>query len=148
MHFRYQRFTEHKPEEGVYGDCFRTALACLLNAEPEDVPHFLEGNPPDDQFWHAVHLWLRAQGFGLYSVAYEGASLDEVLASQALSNPGVYYLLAGESPRHHAHQVIACDDKIIHDPNPLGGGLIGPCPNDGLYWVNVLVPDLHLAPRE
>lgn len=30
----------HKPEEGVYGDCYRTCIACLLGIDRDAVPHF------------------------------------------------------------------------------------------------------------
>jgi hypothetical protein len=42
------RFTKqlfrHKPDEGVFGDCFRTAIACILELDAiptEDVAHAL-----------------------------------------------------------------------------------------------------------
>ena len=74
--------------------------------------------------------------------------LEEVLRLQALLNPGVSYLLAGTSPRGVTHQGIACNDQIIHDPAPFGGGLTGPAAEDGYYWVNVLVPSIHLQEGE
>jgi len=37
-----QKFA-HKPDEGVFGDCFRTALAAILDLDRDDVPHFNEG---------------------------------------------------------------------------------------------------------
>lgn len=39
----------HNPPH-AYGDCFRTALACLLDCRsPEEVPHFYAGVGHDDQ---------------------------------------------------------------------------------------------------
>ena len=38
----YKQLNEHNPDEGVYGDCYRTAIGCLLNIPPEFVPHFCE----------------------------------------------------------------------------------------------------------
>lgn len=144
MLFAKQRLL-HKPEEGQYGDCFRTALACMLNLAPEEVPHFLHDDPSSEVFWSRANEWLLARGLKLFNVPFK-ADLDDVLATMKAQNPGVYYLLAGESPRGTAHQVIALDDAIIHDPHPDGGGLVGPVPYDGMYWVNVLVPTpIHVA---
>jgi hypothetical protein len=33
-----QRF-RHDPANGIYGDCWRTAIACLLDIQPEEIPH-------------------------------------------------------------------------------------------------------------
>ena len=30
----------HKPTEGSYGDCWRTCLACILDRNPETIPHY------------------------------------------------------------------------------------------------------------
>ena len=30
----------HDPDNGVWGDCQRTAIACILDRDVEDVPHF------------------------------------------------------------------------------------------------------------
>ena len=31
---------KHDPENGLYGDCYRACVACLLNLEVDQVPHF------------------------------------------------------------------------------------------------------------
>lgn len=135
----HKQTIKHDPEHGKYGDCFRTALACLLHVRPEDVPHFMEMYPDTEKLWPAVNAWLTDYfGYALFGVPYAG-TLEEVLTLNASINPGIVYLLAGESPRGVTHQVICENDKIIHDPAPDGGGLIGPCVEDGYYWVNVLV---------
>ena len=134
----------HKPEIGQYGDCFRTALAYLLDLAPQDVPHFCATNRSSDELWPAINAWLaETLHLGIYSVAYD-CPLEQVLTMQQVLNPNIYYLLAGKRPRGVTHQVIACGDQIIHDPALEGGGLIGPCVEDGFYWVNVLVAACHL----
>jgi len=40
MRFHKQLITNHNPESGIFGDCQRTAIACLLDKHPSDVPHF------------------------------------------------------------------------------------------------------------
>lgn len=44
----YKQLYGHNPDQGIFGDCFRTALGCLLNLPPEKVPHFYDGCGPDD----------------------------------------------------------------------------------------------------
>lgn len=139
----HKQLVQHRPDIGQYGDCFRTALGCLLDMPPADVPHFHASPASDDILWPQINTWLReAKGFGLYSVAYD-CSLAQVLEMQRVLNPDIFYLLCGASPRGTNHQVIACGDKIVHDPASAGGGLVGPC-DDGYFWVNVLVPSCHL----
>ena len=35
---QYQAFP-HRPQDGVQGDCYRTAVACVLGVERDSVPH-------------------------------------------------------------------------------------------------------------
>jgi len=134
----YKQLVKHDPDNGRYGDCFRTCLACLLNVPPEDVPHFLaEGN---DAFWPAVTEWLSHHKLSLFHVPFSGDDLQGLFRSMQHLNPDLLYLLAGKSPRGVNHQVIAQGDRILHDPSTEGGGLVGPCVEDGMYWVGLLVP--------
>ena len=128
---------QHNPPE-LYGDCFRTALASILNLERDDVPHFNDGKPCDN-YWELVNDWLSHRDLVMFSVAFE-AKLPDVLSYMKRVNQDLYYLLAGKSPRGCSHQVVALNDTIVCDPAPHGGGLVGPCIEDDLYWVNVLLP--------
>ena len=47
MRPQQQKF-KHDPANGSYGDCFRTALACILDLDRDEVPHFNEGLQFDD----------------------------------------------------------------------------------------------------
>ena len=42
----HQLVTEYRNDEGVYGDCGRTVIACLMDMHPSEVPHFF--NMPDE----------------------------------------------------------------------------------------------------
>lgn len=139
MKFHKQRIL-HDPDNGKYGDCFRTALACLLDMEPEDVPHFMHGAPEAEEFWAIVDEWLNDNGYSLFTVAYS-SGLELVQKGMKNQNPGLLYLIAGTSPRGTTHQCIGFEDQVIHDPHPEGGGLVGPV-DDGLYWVNTIVPNV------
>lgn len=130
---------------GTNGDCFRAAIASLLDAERvEDVPHFFDGNPDLDEGWAAVRKWLmETRGLHMVTVSFQG-DLEGVLEYMRFQNPGVYYLISGHSGVDN-HVVVACGDKIIHDPagKPPGKhSLVGPC-TDGYYWLKFLLPLFH-----
>ena len=133
----------HKPEEGINGDCFRTALACLLDMDRDEVPHFNDGNP-HPQYWEMVDTWLKERGLCLFSIPFTG-ELQPLIDTMKSLNPGKFYMLAGKSPRGTSHQVVAFENTIVCDPAIDGGGLIGPCPDDNLFWVNILAGKIHSA---
>jgi hypothetical protein len=132
-----QRF-RHDPDNGVYGDCHRTALACLLDLVPEDVPHFGHGAPEGEEFNRRIDEWLATRGLCQASVAY-GGELQHVLDAVQRGGPGVYFLLGGTSRTGCNHTVIGCDGAIAWDPSLNDSGIVGPC-SDDFYWVTFLVP--------
>lgn len=138
MRFHKQRF-QHDPDNGIYGDCQRTAIACLMDLELDEVPHFLDGNPDGIEFTKRLNHFVDSRGQRIFTVPYLG-NLDEVLASIGNFNPDAIYMLSGESARGLNHVVICQGGEIIHDPHPSSSGLIGPCKPDGFYWVEILVP--------
>ena len=129
----------HNPELGIYGDCNRTAIACLLDLEPEQVPHFGEDYRDSDAFQRREREWLTSQGWCAVSSAYN-SPLDDVLRVQEIINPGVYYLLGGKSRTGCGHSVIGCGGEIVWDPSLDDSGIVAPFDSDGLYWVTWLVP--------
>lgn len=138
-----QRFL-HDPEAGVWGDCDRTALACLLDLEPEQVPHFMHGAPINEPMPPAIaawrQSWLRERGLVEVEAAYPAAafaSLADLLAFWAGMSPGLHYRVVGRAPRGVDHVVVARDHLIVHDPHPAGGGLVGPA-GSGCYHVLTL----------
>ena len=132
-----QRF-RHRPEVGEYGDCHRTAIACLLDLDRDSVPNFGEHYDDTKAFFDAVDAFLREHGFATVDVAFK-APLDDLLAYQATVNPHAYYMLAGMSNRGLNHTVVACGGEIAWDPHPDGTALVGPC-DDGYYWSTYIVP--------
>lgn len=138
----HHQLYKHSPENGVYGDCFRTCMACLLDLQPSEVPHWFQMDqsaPPDqvDAAYFAMRDWLRERGYGYFTAIYQG-ELETVLECMAYHNPGVYYMLCGSSGSAN-HVVIGLGSQIVHDSNPEKPGLVGPCA-DGYYWVHLLVP--------
>lgn len=143
MKFHKQLF-KHQPEIGIYGDCHRTAIACLLDLEPLDVPHFGEHFLDVTKFNDAVKDYLASQGLAIFSLAFAGGvSLDQVLQFVAVHNPETYYLVGGTSPRGFNHTVIAKGGELIHDPHPDNTFLVAPCEagtENAAYWIDLLIP--------
>ena len=50
--------------DGNPGDCYRTAIACLLDLEPESVPHFVAAG--EGKWWDATQEWVKARGLTTY----------------------------------------------------------------------------------
>ena len=139
MQFHKQLY-RHDPDNGVWGDCFRTAIACLLDLQPEEVPHVCDGGEGDDSdgtAMAAMRDWLAPRGLGLFSLVYEGGKVRHVLRTVGRMNPGLPYLLMGTSRTGVNHNVICQDDQIIWDPSLSDSGIIGPA-DDGYFWVNML----------
>lgn len=130
----------HDPENGVYGDCYRTAIACMLDMERDEVPHFYEGDPPVDVFNKRAADFLATRGLTTFLVAFD--DFESMLNTMQVCNPNINYIVSGTSPRGTCHAVIGHGDKIIHDPHPDGGDLVAPC-SDGLYWIEIFTPLAH-----
>ena len=128
----------HKPEEGIYGDCHRTAIACLMDLEPDEVPHFGEDFMDADKFNRRVDEYLASQFLAQISVIYD-CELDVILKHMAGFNPNAYYLLSGTSRTGVNHTVCCLGGEIIWDPALDNSGIIGPC-DDGLFWLTFIVP--------
>jgi len=135
----YKQIYRHDPENGIYGDCYRTAIGCILNREPEKIPHFTEQcqlKTMGDSGKLAA-AWLKDEGFSMVSFAFD-LDPDGVLELMGEMNPDVYYILSGESKTGVNHCVIANGAKIIHDPSLDDSGIVGRC-DDGLTWIEILV---------
>lgn len=127
------------------GDCWRTCIACLLDKQPSDVPHFVEGRWDDaEEVKRRTAAYLRTQGLAHVEFAFAG-NLDSVLAMMAAVNPGLYYLLGGQSKSDVGHSVICCDGAIVWDPSLDDVGIVGPM-EDGYYWVTFLVSSRLCSP--
>jgi SPP1 gp7 family putative phage head morphogenesis protein len=93
----------------------QAAAASMLELPLESVPDF--GNMPGDPYARMAHFF-EAFGFEL-----KKARPNAVL-------PG-YYFVTGISTQGHEHIVIASQGRLVHDPNPHGGGLVK---RDAAYW--------------
>lgn len=135
---------------GSNGDCFRTALASLLNVDRlEDIPHFFDGRAclsesEKEVAWTYVREWLLVnKGLFMVTIPYSSC-LDDLLNCMKLQNPRLFYLLIGHSGVDN-HVVVCFEDQIVHDPCGQIPGkhcLVGPA-TDGFYWVHFFVPRFH-----
>lgn len=81
--------------------------------------------------------FLAQRGYALASIAFSGGEPQGVLNYMKHCNPGLYYLLSGNSKNNCGHVVVCLDDQIIHDPSLDNSGIIAPM-SDGNFWINLL----------
>jgi hypothetical protein len=123
----------HRPDEGIYGDCHRAAIASILEMALDEVPHFCDPTLyPEDWVMHE-RKWLQERGLTTITQVYEGR-LADVLHTVGQMNPDTYGILGGTSRTGCGHSVVICNGEIAHDPSLDDAGIVGPM-KDGWYWV-------------
>lgn len=129
----------HDPSNGVWGDCYRTAVACLLNLPRDTVPHVFHDGCKGPVADKRMNDWLGQRGMIQFVMALSGDTpLDELLNSVYWSNGyPVEYLLCGTSKNNVAHVVVCKGDSIVWDPAIDNSGIIGPA-DDGFWWITVI----------
>lgn len=145
----HKQLLKHEPDKGIMGDCYRTAVACLLDLPPDDVPHFYANeNKSDPEVRKELQNWLvKEHRLGIAAVYFNcQLSITEVMEFVGRWNPGLYYLFSGGSERDTFHVVVCRDGKMVHDPHPSGAGLIGPFQDT--YCCEFLVPAALLAAHD
>jgi hypothetical protein len=131
MKFQKQAF-RHDPENGIIGDCWRTAVACLLGIDRDSYPH-LHVDGADLVELHRREM--ESRGIATIAVPILGTlSVDDALAvaSTWSSHP---FLFTGESRNGTNHVVVAHDGKIIHDPAIDDSGIIGGIIEEPHYYI-------------
>ncbi len=149
MKYHTQKF-RHDPDNDTYGDCFRTCLACLLDLERDDVPHFMvfsNGTPSRkamDAAIDAADKWLfKNHRLRRLCVLYPAElNTAEVVQAAGIMNKGARFMLVGKSKNGTNHVVICKDGKIEHDPSIDQSGIVSGADPDGYYWVEFLGPEL------
>lgn len=137
---------KHDPKNGVYGDCFRTCLAVVLDLDAAEVPHFMHGSSgvgSDEEAHDRAEAWLRERGYATLNFLFEGkftpAEVMDGIRWMNSRNTGALYLLAGESKTGVNHNVVCANGEIVCDPSQNNSGIKGPC-DDGWYWATFLIP--------
>ena len=126
---------KHDPKNGTWGDCQRACIASLMELDLEHVPHFFDQGKPLTEAMQLLYDFLADYGLGYVTIPFTG-TVDDVLAAMAHHNPGMHYILVGESGKLPGigHVVVCKGDEIIHDPS--GSGIAGPI--DGYVWVELI----------
>ena len=138
----HRQLCAHDPDAGIFGDCERTAFACLLDKHPSEVPHWMESGDTDEGN-RLYREWLDEEGIVVMEIGFsQPETFAEAMAHASQFYPeGFPFLLAGQSPRA-LHVVIVQDGEMLWDPAPQDDGLIGPCPGDDDgddYWAALYV---------
>lgn len=113
----------HDPANGVYGDCQRAVIACLLDLPISEVPHFLgESNNDPGRYWELLQSFLREKGYAWLVVP---AKFDA--AFYGADEEAIFHEISGPSPRGNGvtHAVVGCGGSIVFDPHPSNSGLTG-----------------------
>jgi hypothetical protein len=140
-----QKYYPHDPENDVWGDCYRTALAILLDMDRDEIPHFGYQCPDGNEFSDRIDDWLITQGLTKIEVGYVAHSgvfdLDDVLEHVMMMNgEDLVYLLSGRSPRGmFNHVVVAGNGRVLFDPHPSGEGIAGPCMDSNAFYLTFIV---------
>lgn len=130
----------HVPSMGLYGDCHRVVIACMLNKRPEEVPHFHEGLPPTpesgEEFERRVDEYLATQNLQQFQVRYQ----DNLRVRDVLrESRGVLCILSGTSINNVNHSVLVHNSRIVVDPSPCNIGINGPM-DSNYYSLTFLIP--------
>ncbi len=145
----FKQLYKHDPDKGIWGDCHRTAIGCLLDIPPEQLPHFWQDkdDKPVSTVMQDINVYLYNIGYYLASFSVQSRSTEDILVWMKEMNPNLYYLLTGMSKNQVGHTVICCNDAIIHDPSLDDSGIIGPVDED-TFIIELLVPILHVLNNE
>ncbi len=133
------QLNRHDPDKGIYGDCFRTAIACILDCEsPEEIPLFA---PVEDQKKAYVE-YLDSIGYVLFEIPFNiTKSIKAPLLFMQTYYPNFDYILAGVSSRGIGHVSIYRGDELIHDPHPSGGGILSAFPEGNVWYeIGIIFP--------
>lgn len=130
----------HDPENGSWGDCWRTAVAFVLGLHRDEVPHFLDQGVDMSEATKHYQTFLHDLGFGTFDVpiiAYSVSQLEDFLEIRA---PSSFVVVTGKAARGYDHCVVYQGNKMVFDPHPSDSGLIGPSLVDGeeYFWCEVI----------
>lgn len=94
------------------GNCWQTAIACVIEQDPDRVPHFVKADTDGivSDWWLYSQYWLHYHG-------YELSALGRHLYTNE------HYLVMGYTVRETYHVCVYLNGKMVHDPHPSGAGL-------------------------
>lgn len=137
MKFYIQSSLEHP-----YGNCWQTAVACILDVEPGELPSQATYHT---SYLNQLNAYLEKHHDKMYTCLHSEYLWRSVLHAYG-KHPEGHYCWEGptvRTPVHGAdHVVVARGDKMVWDVHPSGAGLtqvkrwglIGPIPDDIRAW--------------
>ena len=111
----------------IVGDCWRTAIACLLEVPRDEVPHWIEiykDQPESIGWWYDTVAFVEAARPGWTLTLVRPPSWP-IYTHPQISPARV--LLTGQSPRGDWLHVVLADavtGDLAWDPHPTGGGVL------------------------
>lgn len=138
---QHQAF-RHAPERGVMGDCYRTAVACVLGVDRDAVPHSHD-DMTGDEASAFIDAWLRPQGLTRIFIPVAGDDFEEIANAIYPRGGGLSMIVTGRGPRDVNHVVVVhgVDDFWC----PILGAvdahtaLAGPALPNGYFWAEWIV---------
>ena len=133
---------KHDPDNGIFGDCYRTCLAYILGLDRDDVPHYI--TTMDKECWAKeiqpkYDTYLADRGWQELAIPVTEAPLDQILEWSKTRTPfAVRAMLTGRSNTGCNHVVVINNGEVELDPSIDEAGIIGPC-DDGFYWVTWII---------
>ena len=125
MRYHRQKARFHRPDKGRFGDCYETALACILDMELEAMPSFgygLGGGLGDMMtFAERVRKWT-PPGIYIWTFDFKAPCMEELLDWCGERNPGARYIVYGGTKRPGNNHAVCCRGNEI-EWNPGGTNL-------------------------
>lgn len=147
MSGRKLKFLHQDGAKRAQDDCYRTAIACLLNLAPEEVPH-VYADPATT--WRdgrrQMQNWLAERGLCSFVIAVkaENNDLQPLMEWMKDYNPTACFILMGTSKNGVNHSFAVRGGTVVPDHALDDSGIIAPA-NDGHFWLELLIP--HFDPN-
>lgn len=127
-------------EKNIYGDCWRTCIACILDIPPEGIPHFCADDKSFGDAIDEAREWLKQFDYNMQTTMYGDAPFEDFMSDIHYSFVDTFIILGVGTTREN-HAVIAYNGAVIHDPSIGQTNITGSMTN-GHYSIQVIAPRL------
>lgn len=104
------------------GECMRASIASILELDIDEVPHFRQIERLGGKWLPELFGFLKKHGY-----EFRGTGTPNRHTMSECSGVDGYLCVAGPSGnlKGAGHMVVYSNDgKLVHDPNPNGGGIL------------------------